>query len=141
MHSLHKESEKEHLMDSITLSTDRVSDLLEQMTLEEKIGQLTQVGQYVPDPVAVEDRIRQGQIGSILWLSDPAEINRLQHLAVEQSPHHTPLLFGLDVIHGFRTIFPMPLALAASWDPALIEQVQTVAAHEARAAGINWTFA
>jgi len=120
---------------------DRVNDLVQQMTLEEKIGQLTQLGQYIPDTVPIDDRIRQGQVGSILWLSDPAEINRLQHLAVEQSRLHIPLLFGLDVIHGFRTIFPMPLALAASWDPTLVERVQAVAAREARACGINWTFA
>lgn len=128
-------------MSSIAQVADHVNDLLRQMTLEEKIGQLTQIGQNVPDPVKIDDRIRQGQVGSILWLSDPAEINRLQHLAVEQSRLHIPLLFGLDVIHGFRTIFPIPLALAASWDPWLVEQVQTVAAREASACGINWTFA
>ena len=128
-------------MDSIAQVNDRVNDLLRQMTLEEKIGQLTQLGQYIPDTVPIDDRIRQGQVGSILWLSDPAEINRLQHIAVEQSRLHIPLLFGLDVIHGFRTIFPVPLALAASWDPQLVEQVQAVAAREARACGINWTFA
>jgi beta-glucosidase len=128
-------------MASSAQENDRVNDLVQQMTLEEKIGQLTQLGQYIPDTVPIDDRIRQGQVGSILWLSDPAEINRLQHLAVEQSRLHIPLLFGLDVIHGFRTIFPMPLALAASWDPTLVERVQAVAAREARACGINWTFA
>jgi beta-glucosidase len=133
--------EKENKMDSIAQVNDHVNDLVRQMTLEEKIGQLTQLGQYIPDTVPIDDRIRQGQVGSILWQSDPAEINRLQHLAVEQSRLHIPLLFGLDVIHGFRTIFPMPLALAASWDPWLVEQVQAVAAREARACGINWTFA
>jgi beta-glucosidase len=122
-------------------TTARVNDLLQQMTLEEKIGQLTQVGQFIPDTVLIDDRVRQGQVGSILWLSNPEEINRLQHIAVEQSRLRIPLLFGLDVIHGLRTIFPMPLALAASWDPALVEQVQAVAAREARASGINWTFA
>ena len=125
----------------MTKVTDHVNNLLRQMTLEEKIGQLTQLGQYIPDTVPIDDRIRQGQVGSILWLSDPAEINRLQHIAVEQSRLHIPLLFGLDVIHGFRTIFPIPLALAASWDPQLVEKVQAVAAREASACGINWTFA
>jgi beta-glucosidase len=110
------------------------------MTLEEKIGQLTQLGQYVPDPIPIEDRIRGGEVGSILWLDDPAEINRLQHIAVEESRLHIPLLFGLDVIHGFRTVFPIPLAMAASWDLELVEQAQTVAAREARACGIHWTF-
>ncbi len=120
---------------------ERVNELIRQMTLEEKIGQLTQIGQYVPDTVPVDDRVRQGQVGSILWLSDPAEINRLQHIAVEESRLHIPLLFGLDVIHGFRTVFPIPLALAASWDLQLVEQAQAVAAREASASGINWTFA
>jgi len=128
-------------MDPIEQVTDRVNNLLRQMTLEEKIGQLTQLGQYIPDTVPIDDRVRRGQVGSILWLSDPAEINRLQHMAVEQSRLHIPLLFGLDVIHGFRTIFPIPLALAASWDPELVEKVQAVAAREASACGINWTFA
>jgi beta-glucosidase len=136
-----EKDEKERNMDPIEQVTDRVNNLLQQMTLEEKIGQLTQVGQYIPDTVPIDDRIRRGQVGSILWLSDPAEINRLQHMAVEQSRLHIPLLFGLDVIHGFRTIFPIPLALAASWDPGLVEKVQAVAAREASACGINWTFA
>jgi len=120
----------------------RVNALLQQMTLEEKIGQLAQLpgAAFVPDAAKPEDRIRKGQGGSVLWLSDPASINRLQHVAIEQSRLHIPILFGLDVIHGFRTIFPVPLALASSWDPSLVEQVQTVAAREAYAAGIRWTF-
>jgi len=121
----------------------RVDDLLKQMTLEEKIGQLSQVGgkAFIPNMPKPEEEIRKGRAGSILWLSDPVEINRLQKIAVEQSRLKIPLIFALDVIHGFKTIFPMPLALASSWDPALIEQVQAVAAREARAAGIAWTFA
>jgi beta-glucosidase len=122
---------------------DRVNDLLKQMTLEEKIGQLSQVGgiAFLPNMPNPEEEIRSGRAGSILWISDAAKINKLQKIAVEQSRLKIPLIFGLDVIHGFKTIFPMPLALAASWDPALIEQVQSVAAREARAAGIAWTFA
>jgi beta-glucosidase len=77
----------------------------------------------------------------VLWLNDPAAINRLQKIAMEETRLKIPLIFGLDVIHGFRTIFPMPLALAASWDGKLIERVQSMAAREARAAGIAWTFA
>jgi len=113
------------------------------MTIKEKIGQLTQIGgvAFIPGSPKPEDAIRKGGAGSILWLSDPAAINRLQHIAMEETRLKIPLLFGLDVIHGFRTVFPMPLALAASWDPALIERVQSVAAKEARAAGIAWTFA
>jgi beta-glucosidase len=121
----------------------KVDELLKRMTLEEKIGQLAQVGgiAFLPDMPKPEDEIRNGRAGSVLWVSDPAAINKLQKIAVEESRLKIPLLFGLDVIHGFKTIFPMPLALAASWDPTLIEQVQSVAAREARAAGIAWTFA
>jgi beta-glucosidase len=120
-----------------------VDDLLRKMTLEEKIGQLTQIGgvAFVPDAMTPADRVRKGQAGSILWLSDAAAINKLQKIAVEETRLHIPLIFGLDVIHGFKTIFPMPLAMAASWDPALIERVQAAAAREARASGIQWTFA
>src|ERR1043165_2274703 len=82
-----------------------------------------------------------GKIGSLLFVTDPALINRFQKVAVENSRLKIPLLFGFDVIHGFRTIFPVPLAMASSWDPALVEQAQTVAASEARAVGIRWTFA
>jgi beta-glucosidase len=113
------------------------------MTLEEKIGQLAQVGgvAFLPDMPKPEEEIRNGRAGSVLWVSNPAAINTLQKIAVEESRLKIPLIFGLDVIHGFKTIFPMPLALAASWDSSLIERVQSVAAREARAAGIAWTFA
>ncbi len=121
----------------------RVDTLLRQMTLLEKIGQLNQIGAaaFLQDPEKPEDVIRKGHAGSILWAYDAETIQRMQKIAVEESRLHIPLLVGLDVIHGYRTIFPMPLALAASWDPALVERVQTVAAREASAVGINWTFA
>ena len=121
----------------------RVEKLLQQMTLDEKIGQLNQLGgiDFIPDAVKIDQRVRLGQAGSILWLSEPKAINQLQKIAVEESRLHIPLIFGLDVIHGFKTIFPMPLALASSWDPALVERVQAAAAREARANGIQWTFA
>jgi beta-glucosidase len=123
--------------------TPRVEELLRRMTLDEKIGQLTQIGgiTFTPDAPKPEEAVRKGLAGSVLWVSTPAEINRLQRIAVEETRLKIPLIFGLDVIHGFRTLFPMPLALAASWDPALIERVQSIAAREARAAGIAWTFA
>ena len=94
----------------------RVDDLLKQMTLEEKIGQLAQVGgvAFIPNMPKPEDEIRKGSAGSVLWVYDPAAINKLQKIAVEESRLKIPILFGLDVIHGFKTIFPMPLALAAS---------------------------
>ena len=119
----------------------KVEGLLKNMTLEEKIGQLTQIpGGMMPSPVKPEVRIRKGEAGSVLWLSETAKINQLQHVAMEESRLRIPLLFGLDVIHGFQTIFPVPLAMAASWDPTLVEKAQTVAAREASAAGIKWTF-
>ena len=120
----------------------RAAALLAQMTLEEKIGQLNQqffLGQIMK-PEVMEPAIREGKIGSLLFVTDPALINRFQKIAVEQSRLKIPLLFGFDVIHGFRTVFPVPLAMASSWDPALVERAQTVAAREARAVGIRWTF-
>jgi len=119
----------------------RVEALLGRMSLEEKAGQITQVGamSFLPGPKP-EEVIRQGGAGSVLWLNDPQACNALQKVAVEESPSGIPLLFGLDVIHGYRTIFPVPLAMAASWDPALVERAQAVAAAEARAAGLHWTF-
>jgi beta-glucosidase len=111
------------------------------MTLEEKVGQMEQIGYREPGPVTHEERIRKEQVGSFLFVTDPVEINRLQHIAVDQTRLHIPLIFGYDVIHGFRTIYPVPLALAASWDPAQAEEAQRMAAKEASAVGIRWTFA
>jgi beta-glucosidase len=116
------------------------------MTIEEKAAQLSQLpGSPIAEFTAnvketPEEVIRQFGAGSVLWVSEPKEINRLQHVAVDQSRLHIPILFGLDVIHGYRTIFPAPIALASSWDTELVEEAQTVAAREARAAGIQWTF-
>jgi len=124
----------------------RANDLLKQMTLEEKIAQLTQLpGFPVPEfmqqnGVKPEEIARKYGAGSALWVSDPKEINRWQHLAVDESRLHIPILVGLDVIHGYHTIFPDPLALASSWDPKMVESVQSIAAREARAAGIAWSF-
>ena len=121
----------------------RVDELLAQMTIEEKVGQLNQLFYFTQfmKPEMVEPGIREGKIGSLLFVTDPAIINRFQKVAVENSRLKIPLLFGFDVIHGFRTIFPVPLAMASSWDPALVEKVQEVAAREARAVGVRWTFA
>jgi len=123
----------------------KVDSLIKQMTLAEKIGQLNQLfvlPAAVPGMPGLKDEdIAQGEYGSFLFVTDPAQINRLQHIAVEKSRLHIPLLFGLDVIHGFRTVFPVPLALAASFDPATAERAQAVAAREASAAGVRWTFA
>ena len=89
----------------------------------------------------VESQLAQGVVGSLLFVTDPAEINRLQRLAVEGNRLGIPVLFGFDVIHGLRTVFPVPIAMAASWDPETIEAGQVVAAREARAVGIHWAFA
>lgn len=118
----------------------RANDLLKRMTAEEKIGQLSQLFALGP-AAALEKEIRAGRLGSVLFVMDPAETNRLQRLAVEGSRLRIPLLFGFDVVHGFRTIFPAPIAMAASWDAAMVERAQAIAAREARAAGIHWTFA
>ena len=126
---------------SETEVSKRVEALLGRMSLTEKIGQLTQIGgaSFMPGPNP-EDLIRTGGVGSVLWLNDTQRFNELQKVAVEETPSKIPLLFGLDVIHGYRTIFPVPLAMASSWDPSVPERAQTVAAKEARAAGLHWTF-
>jgi beta-glucosidase len=113
------------------------------MTLDEKVGQLNESAGLVMPGIASEkpdDLIANGGVGSILWQMDVKEINRLQHIAVEKSRLHIPIIFGFDVIHGYRTVFPVPLAMASSWDPSVEEQAQHVAAEDARAAGIQWTF-
>jgi beta-glucosidase len=116
----------------------RADALVAQMTLDEKIGQLNQLFVFGNPPS--DAQVRGGTIGSLLFVSDPAVVNRLQHTAVEGSRLHIPILFGFDVIHGWRTIFPVPIAMAASWDPSMVEQAQAVAAREAYAVGIRWTF-
>jgi beta-glucosidase len=118
----------------------RADALLKQMTLEEKLGQLNQLFAFGP-PATFDDAVSKGQLGSLLFVTDPAQVNHFQHLAVEKSRLHIPLIFGFDVIHGFRTIFPVPIAMAASWDPAAATKAQTVAAKEAGAVGIKWAFA
>jgi beta-glucosidase len=118
----------------------RADALLKQMTLEEKIGQLSQLFDFGKSK-EIDDAVAKGQLGSLLFVTDPAETNRLQHLAVEKTRLHIPLIFGFDVIHGFRTIFPVPIAMAASWDPATAVKAQTIAAKEARSVGIDWAFA
>jgi beta-glucosidase len=110
------------------------------MNVDEKIGQLNLRFLNLNRPIA-EDDVRAGQFSAFLYASDPGYINYLQHLAVEESRLHIPLLFGLDVISGYRTIFPAPIALASSWDPDLVASTREIAAREARAAGITWTFA
>jgi beta-glucosidase len=123
----------------------RVEAVLRGMTLEEKIGQLVQysAGQATGPGTGrsdYKDMIARGQIGSLLNVRDTPLINEYQRIAVEKSRMHIPLLFGLDVIHGFRTEFPIPLGMASTWDPGLVEKASHVAALEASAIGIRWTF-
>jgi beta-glucosidase len=123
----------------------RVESLVEKMTLQEKIGQLVQYSAGQPTGPGTgrsnyEDMIARGQIGSLFNVVDPHQINTYQQIAVEKSRLHIPILFGLDVIHGFRTEFPIPLGLASTWDPTMVERASRVAAMEAAADGIRWTF-
>ena len=123
----------------------RVEALLKKMTLEEKIGQLVQYSAGQPTGPGTgrtdyEDMIAKGQVSSLFNVVEPQQINAYQKIAVEKSRLHIPILFGLDVIHGFKTEFPIPLALASTWDPTIIERESRVAAMEASADGIRWTF-
>lgn len=121
----------------------RAEALLKQMNVDEKIGQMNQAaGMVMPGLVdeKPDELIAKGGVGSVLWLIDVKEINRLQHIAIEKSRLHIPILFAFDVIHGYRTAFPVPLAMASSWDPSVEEAAQRYAGQDARAAGILWTF-
>ena len=124
-------------------ASHRAAALLKRMTMEEKIGQLNLSAGFSMGGMitgASDDDIAHGRVGAILWLADTKEIARMQRVAVEKSRLHIPLLFGLDVIHGYRTLFPAPLGMASSWDPSVEEEAQAFAAKEARGAGIRWTF-
>src|ERR1041385_696642 len=121
----------------------KIEALLARMTLEEKLGQLQQLdgeanGNYRPEHL---DLVRKGMLGSTLNVRGAQRTNELQRIAVEQSRLKIPVLFGFDVIHGYRTIFPVPLGEASSWDPPVAERSASIAAAEARAAGVHWTFA
>ncbi|MEE4164047.1 MAG: glycoside hydrolase family 3 N-terminal domain-containing protein [Woeseiaceae bacterium] len=120
----------------------RIAALLDEMTLTEKVGQMSQVhaeGANAPDELG--DAIRAGRIGSVINNVDLDVVSELQRIAVEESRLGIPLLFGRDVIHGFRTIFPIPLGQAATWNPELVREGARLAAREAATRGINWTFA
>jgi beta-glucosidase len=125
----------------------RIDSLLRLMTVEEKLGQLNQVGpqwevrKEPPETNYQAELVRRGKIGSFLYLTGAEVTKRIQRIAVEESRLKIPLIFGLDVIHGFKTTFPIPLAMACTWNPELVEKAARVAAIEATAAGIHWTFA
>ena len=121
----------------------RIDALLRQMTLEEKLGQLQQLdgeanGNFRPEHLEL---IRKGLLGSTLNVRGSQRTNQLQRVAIQESRLKIPLLFGFDTIHGYRTIFPIPLAEGSSWDPSLAERSAGIAASESYAAGVRWTFA
>ena len=123
----------------------KVDALLGQMTLEEKVGQLAQysIGQATGPGTgltSLNDMVAKGEVGGLFNLVSARDINTYQRIAVEKSRLHIPVIFGLDVIHGFRTEFPVPIALASTWDPDLVTKAARVAASEASATGIRWTF-
>jgi beta-glucosidase len=117
----------------------RVESLLSQMTLEEKIGQMNQMS--FGNIEQAEPLIKDGKIGSLLNVADAETANRLQKIAIENSRLKIPIIMGRDVIHGFKTIFPIPLGQAATFDPEIVKDGASVAATEARSIGIHWTFA
>ncbi|MDF2430632.1 MAG: beta-glucosidase [Mucilaginibacter sp.] len=122
-----------------------VTQLMSKMTLDEKIGQLNLVtmGRAITGSVVnsgVESRIKKGEIGGVFGIYGAADVAKIQDLAVRESRLHIPLIFGLDVIHGHRTIFPIPLGISATWDMDLVEQSAHIAAKEATAEGLKWVF-
>jgi beta-glucosidase len=136
-----------HVFAQASQSASRAETLLKKMTLDEKIGQLVQraggrskaLNSRLDD--AELERVRAGQVGSYLHVAGAAPLAKLQKVAVEESRLGIPLLFAMDVVHGYRTIFPVPLALAATWAPEAQERAARVAAEEATASGLHWTFA
>src|SRR4051812_49118967 len=122
----------------------RIESLVKQMTLEEKLGQINQYSAGQPTGPGTgrggyEEMIASGRIGSLFNVTGE-DVNRYQKIAVERSRLKIPLIFGQDVIHGYRTEFPVPLGLAATWDPAIVEKAARISAIEARADGVQWTF-
>lgn len=130
-----------------TCLSDRAQKLLSVMSIEEKIGQLHQAAggrsknlnsKLTPDEL---NKVRRGEIGSYLHVAGAKELGELQKVAVEESAHGIPLLFAMDVVHGYRTIFPVPIAMASTWEPAMWESASRIAAEESTASGLHWTFA
>ncbi|HMD06452.1 MAG TPA: beta-glucosidase BglX [Candidatus Acidoferrum sp.] len=123
----------------------KIDALLHKMTLEEKVGQLVQYSAGQPTGPGTgrteyTDMIQKGEIGALFNITTAKDANAFQHVTMEKSRLKIPLVYGLDVIHGYRTEFPIPLGLAASWDPELVQRTARVAAHEASASGIRWMF-
>lgn len=132
--------------DNVKTVTDEASakadKMLAQMTLDEKIGQMSQLDLgFFRDPEQLKQAVRDGRCGSLLNFLGTEQVNELQRIAVEESRLGIPLIIGRDVIHGYRTIFPIPLGMAASWNPEAVSQAFRISAIEASAHGIRWTFA
>lgn len=120
----------------------KINSLLSEMTLDEKIGQMQQANDgFFGDEEDTKQAIREGKVGSFLNIAGAERVTELQRVALEESKHGIPLLFGRDVIHGYRTIFPIPLGMTSSWEPELAEKAMRISAIEASSMGINWTFA
>ena len=120
----------------------KIQELIGKMTLKEKIGQMAQFDPYqLGNEEQMRQAIKEGKVGSILNLTGAARVNELQHIAVEDSRLGIPMIIGRDVIHGYRTIMPIPLGLAAGWNAEMTEKTMAVAAEEAASEGIHWTFA
>jgi beta-glucosidase len=123
----------------------KIDALLHKMTLDEKVGQLVQYSSGQPTGPGTgrtdyNDMIQKGEIGALFNITTARGANAFQRVAMEKSRLHIPLVYGLDIIHGYRTEFPIPLGLAASWDPELVQRAARVAAREASASGIHWMF-
>lgn len=125
--------------DNNTEIENKVEALLHKMTLEEKLGQMNQLSPWDFEDLA--KRVRKGEVGSILNVVNPEEVNKIQKIAVEESRLGIPLIVSRDVIHGYKTIFPIPLGQAATFNPEIVKEGARVAAIEASADGIRWTFA
>ena len=128
--------------DDVESVEQRVTALLEQMTLAEKIGQMNQVNggdDFVPDYLRQD--LQSGRVGSVLNVVNVESVNELQRIVVEESRLGIPLLIGRDVIHGFKTVMPIPLGQAATWNPEVVRAGAHISAVEAASSGVNWTFA
>ena len=120
---------------------ERVESLLAKMTITEKIGQMTQINCFNGKiPPELKQRLREGKLGSMMNETDPKTSLEIQRIAIAESRLGIPLIMARDVIHGYRTIFPIPLGQAATWDPELVTACAAIAAEEATTAGFQWTF-
>jgi beta-glucosidase len=133
-----------YCQESNPLIEKKIDKIIKSMTIEQKIGQACLKGTSSRSKGLSEElknEVRKGLVGAILNLTEPNLVLEIQKVAVEESPNHIPLLFGRDVIHGYKTIFPIPLGLAATWDMKLVEKTAKIAANESYSKCINWTYA